>query len=535
MKKGKIGKRYRAGMAAWFLLKQCRNILRLIEPYLYLLFLNHVLTEGNLEILPVLFAGYIGVFFLQRVAAAAEKAAELAVFPAMLCELREEVLKQYIFLDMERLSGNGGGEWKELLHDDTEKAAAYFRQTIELICFLTSLAATAALLLYLNWILALISFLFLPLSFAFTRFMKGRGNREYEKQRQLQGKYNDFMYKNLHMWKEIRTGCLEEMEEEQFSKQWEGLGRAFLKSHICWFINRTFLAFKDVFATRMGLYLFGGLLAINGTANVAILLSFMEYYADFADQILGAADIWVKREEQKVSLDRVRRILEMEAETDRTEDPGRFRSLQARNLEFSYAEGIPVLRNVSLQVERGEHLAVTGESGCGKSTLLRLLTGLQRPESGQILWNGIPMEKISRGKLYERMGVIFQDSELFNLSVRENLQLGRADAAEEELWEACRMANIEELIDGLPMKMDTLIGEKGIRLSGGQKQRLLLARMFLKAPEVLFLDESTSALDNENEREVMRHILEKWGNCTLIVVTHRRTSLQYFDRIVRLR
>ena len=128
------------------------------------------------------------------------------------------------------------------------------------------------------------------------------------------------------------------------------------------------------------------------------------------------------------------------------------------------------------------------------------------------------MEKISRGKLYERMGVIFQDSELFNLSVRENLQLGRADAAEEELWEACRMANIEELIAGLPMKMDTLIGEKGIRLSGGQKQRLLLARMFLKAPEVLFLDESTSALDNENEREVMRHILEKWGNCTLIVV-----------------
>ena len=276
MKKGKIGKRYRAGMAAWFLLKQCRNILRLIEPYLYLLFLNHVLTAGNLEILPVLFAGYIGVFFLQRVAAAAEKAAELAVFPAMLCELREEVLKQYIFLDMERLSGNGGGEWKELLHDDTEKAAAYFRQTIELICFLTSLAATAALLLYLNWILALINTRSSVLSFAFTRFMKGRGNREYEKQRQLQGKYNDFMYKNLHMWKEIRTGCLEEMEEEQFSKQWEGLGRAFLKSHICWFINRTFLAFKDVFATRMGLYLFGGLLAINGTANVAILLSFMD-------------------------------------------------------------------------------------------------------------------------------------------------------------------------------------------------------------------------------------------------------------------
>lgn len=537
MKKGKFEKKYREKMAIWFLLKQCQNILRLIEPYLYLLFLNHVLAEGRLKMLPVLFAGYIGVFFLQRLAATAAKAAELAVFPAMLCELREKVLQQYISLDLESLSGNGSGEWKERLHDDTEKAVVYFQQTVELVCFMTSLVVTAGLLLYLNWILALISFLFFPLSFAFTRYMKGRGNKEYEKQRLLQGKYSDFMFKNLHMWKEIRTGCLEEMEEEQFLKQWEGLGRAFLESHICWFINRAFLAFKDVFATKMGLYLFGGLLAMNGISDIAVLLSFMEYYADFADQILGAADIWVKREEQKVSFDKVCHILEMEGDgqADETTDPGHFKSLQAQGLEFSYVDGMPVIQDVSLQVEKGERLAIVGESGCGKSTLLRLLTGIQRPLSGQVLWNGIPMEKILRIKLYERMGVIFQDATLFNLSIRENLQLGRVDATEEALWEACRMANIDEFVSALPMKMDTLIGEKGIKLSGGQKQRFLLARMFLKDPEVLFLDECTSALDNENEREVLQHILEKWEKCTLIVVTHRRTSIRHFSRIFQMK
>ena len=198
----------------------------------------------------------------------------------------------------------------------------------------------------------------------------------------------------------------------------------------------------------------------------------------------------------------------------------------------------PILRaveDISLDIRRGETFGLVGESGCGKSTVIKLLAGYETPVLGEILWNDKPMNRIFRQDIYEKVGFIMQESNLFNLSIRENLLFGKADATEKELRDACARANIMEFIADLDKGFDTIIGENGIRLSGGQRQRLIMARLFLQNPEVIVFDEATSALDYQNESEILNLLLQQEvSEKTLIMVTHRGTSISRCERVIQM-
>ena len=179
-------------------------------------------------------------------------------------------------------------------------------------------------------------------------------------------------------------------------------------------------------------------------------------------------------------------------------------------------------------------IALKGESGCGKSTLLKLMAGYLVPARGEIRWNGYPMDLVNRPSIYARTGFLMQEAGLFNLTIRENLLFGREDATQTQIKEACARANILDFIQGLPRGFETLIGENGIRLSGGQRQRLMIARLFLQNPEFIVFDEATSALDYQNESEILNLLLREAGEKTLLMVTHRGTSIAKCGRIIEL-
>jgi ATP-binding cassette subfamily B protein len=192
----------------------------------------------------------------------------------------------------------------------------------------------------------------------------------------------------------------------------------------------------------------------------------------------------------------------------------------------------PVLDNLSLKLNVGKSIAIVGPSGSGKSTLLNLILRLYVPDEGRVTIDGVDIRKVTRESLRRSMAVVFQENMLFNMSIRENIRLGKEGATDEEVEQAARKAEIHRYIMSLPQKYDTLVGERGDTLSGGQRQRIAIARAIVRNPSVLLLDEATSALDQTTEAAINRTLLKLAKGCTMIFSTHRLTSVVDMDEII---
>ncbi|KAG8346580.1 putative ABC transporter [Trypanosoma vivax] len=208
-------------------------------------------------------------------------------------------------------------------------------------------------------------------------------------------------------------------------------------------------------------------------------------------------------------------------------------AIEFRHVCFSFSQGgRQVLKDISLTIPGGSTVAFVGLSGSGKSTILRLLYRFYDPTSGEILIDGQPIRKLQMRSFRQVIGVIPQDTVLFNETLRYNISYGRLDATEEEVKEAARMAGIHDSIMKMTDKYNTLVGERGLRLSGGEKQRVAIARVFLSDPDILLADEATSALDNATEMHVMQRLRERNGRRrTLVLIAHRLTTVMHADII----
>ena len=206
-------------------------------------------------------------------------------------------------------------------------------------------------------------------------------------------------------------------------------------------------------------------------------------------------------------------------------------AITLNNVTFAYAEQ-PILTNFSLEVPKGKTVALVGQSGSGKSTIANLITRFYDVNEGEILIDGVDVKDMQTASLRKLIGVVSQDSILFNDTIKNNLLIGKPDATDEELVTAAKIANAYEFINDLPEGFDTNIGDAGSKLSGGQKQRLSIARAVLKNPPIMVLDEATSALDTESERLVQNALENMMKHRTSIVIAHRLSTIQNADLIV---
>ena len=202
------------------------------------------------------------------------------------------------------------------------------------------------------------------------------------------------------------------------------------------------------------------------------------------------------------------------------------------NVNFEYVKNRPVLKNINLKVRKGESIAFVGNSGGGKSTIVSLIPRFYDVKSGSIKIDGIDIRDYTLKSLRQNIAVVFQDNFLFSGTIRENIMLGNENATEEQLWNAVKMAYLEDFISELKDGIDTQIGERGILISGGQKQRVAIARAFLKDAPIIILDEATSALDNKSEAIVQKAIENLMKDKTVFVIAHRLSTIQNVDKIV---
>ncbi|MGH7125216.1 MAG: ATP-binding cassette domain-containing protein, partial [Stellaceae bacterium] len=204
------------------------------------------------------------------------------------------------------------------------------------------------------------------------------------------------------------------------------------------------------------------------------------------------------------------------------------------NVDFAYDPGRLILRGVSFEARAGRTLAIVGPSGAGKSTISRLLFRFYEPSAGRVLIDGQDIRAVTQSSLRAAIGMVPQDTVLFNDTIEYNIRYGKPDASQAEVREAARLAQIDDFIMTLPLGYHSLVGERGLKLSGGEKQRVAIARTILKAPPILMLDEATSALDSHTEREIQDALERVARERTSLVIAHRLSTVVHADNIIVL-
>lgn len=388
---------------------------------------------------------------------------------------------------------------------------------------------------YLSAKLALVSLVPVPFLAGGALWYTLTAHRRYRSQRSAASGMNSLLHDNLSGIRQIKSFVREREEHHRFNRVSDELRQATLVVMRVWALYNP------------SMYLFGALgvllVVAVGTENVlsgAIKLGDLGAFlllSSFLYEPIGK----LHQLNQLVQAGRAagERVFEI---LDQSPEPARGRQfgsivrgdIEFRDVSFSYAAGLPALANVSFHASPGETIALVGKTGAGKSTLINLLARFYEFDRGSITIDGVSIRDLNIRALRQQIGMVTQENFLFNGTIRENLLIGKPSASDAELLEAAEAANARGFIDRLPRRLDSLVGERGVKLSVGEKQRLSIARALLKDPPILILDEATASVDTATERLIQEALDHLMFHRTCIVIAHRLSTIVHADQILVL-
>jgi ABC-type multidrug transport system fused ATPase/permease subunit len=350
---------------------------------------------------------------------------------------------------------------------------------------------------------------------------------------------NALLHDNLAGIRQIKSFVREKEEHARFNRVSDQLRHATLVVMRVWAIYSPSMSMFEAFGAVLVLG-FGSHAVLTGAMQIGDLVAFLMLTAFLYDPISRLHQLNQLVQAGRAAGERVFEILDEPAEPGFVAglaDPGRARiagDIRYQDVSFSYAEGLPALKHVSFHAPPGATIALVGATGAGKSTLVNLLVRFYEFSAGEIYVDGRPIREYALRSLREAIGVVTQESFLFNGSIRENLLMGKPSASDAELWSAVDAANARGFIQRLPTGLESIVGERGVKLSVGEKQRLSIARALLKDPPILILDEATASVDTATERLIQEALERLMFHRTSIVIAHRLSTIVHADQILVL-
>ena len=447
--------------------------------------------------------------------------------------MRTETFNKTLDLDLSFFENKSSGRLMAILNDDVNQMENFLNEAANrLIQTATTVIVIGATFLYISPLVAIFAFIPIPvIVFGSYKFVQRIGER-YSKIR------NNVESLNAHLSNSI-TGILTVKSFNREKKEYKRIDSASDEVKTANYdaikLSAAFIPIIRV-AILFGFtatLLIGGFLALDGQIKVGMYSVMLFITQRLLWPLTELGMIFDSFQKAMASF---RRIMNLR-DTNPTINDGEIELLELKNkitfenLNFEYVKDFPVLKNINIEIEKGKTTAIVGSTGSGKSTLIKLILRFYEKNAGKILFDEHEIESLSLESIRNKIGLVSQDVFLFEGSVFENIAYGNIEANSEEVWNAARLSESDRFINDLPNKEETIVGERGQKLSGGQRQRISIARAILKNPEILILDEATSAVDNETEAAIQESLETLKEGRTVIAIAHRLSTIRNADLI----
>lgn len=445
--------------------------------------------------------------------------------------MRNDLVKKILSQPSEFFKKNQNGDLISRVISDLDSVSTLCHRGLEDFIFsVITIIASIFIMIDFDLKLSLITLFPLPLTLYFVYKENKKMKTGHRLVRKNSGLLSSNFHDTLRTITFLKDNYLEEFAKNKFIERNEILLNSEKKNMIPSSLIVSGVTFYSNI-TQLIIILAGGYLYIKDGITMGIILSFLLLVDRFRLRIMrmvGLVDIYQKGIS---GVNRFNEIINLndreEGNLNLTED---IKTIEFKNINFSFEEN-SILNNFNLKINKGDKIALVGESGIGKSTTASLLKRSLIPSSGEILINGIPLNEIAFKSYLDKLAIVDQSDYIINGSMIENITLVKEDFSEEELHFAINKSYVYEIFDKFSEGKDTIIGEGGVHVSSGQRQKIAMARLFLKNPDLILLDEATNALDIINEKSILKNIKEKYSDRILIAITHRLSLLEDFDKI----
>jgi len=463
-------------------------------------------------------------------------------------DLRSDLYSHIQLLPLRWFDNRATGDLMTRVIEDVNSVERVLIDGIEQgVVAILQIVIVVAVMFYWNAKLALLALVPLPLLIAGALAYTLTAHRRYRLQRRAASNINALLHDNLAGVRQIKSFAREHEEHARFNRASDQLRHATLVVMRTWAIYSPSMSMFEAIGALLVLG-FGSHAVLTGSLQLGDLVGILMLMAFLYDPISRLHQLNQLVQAGRAAGERVFEILDEDAErgvvagagnrgtaiTDRGYSRQIIGDIRYEDVSFSYVEALPALRHISFHALPGTTTALVGATGAGKSTLVNLLVRFYEFDTGEIYVDDKSIRKYDLRTLRETIGVVTQESFLFNGSIRENLLMGKPTATDAELWRAAEAANARQFIDRLPAGLESVVGERGVKLSVGEKQRLSIARALLKDPPILILDEATASVDTATERLIQEALEHLMTNRTSIVIAHRLSTIVHADQILVL-
>lgn len=527
----------RRALAALFVLGLLASAAALASPLIGKAFIDAVVGRQDFRSVPLVGMALVGLAAGDLLLGACARSIHARLSAGVLSDLRAELFRSCLTSPLERIEGFRHGDLLTRFGTDVPRIQVLIVDgLLGAAQHAIFLAIAVAILIGLSLPLALWSFAGVTLALIATAAFRGPVESRARDVRGAMADLSHFLSERLSALRPIRFHRTEDEERERLSTENQRLSRAVVRYQL---LDSAVTGAPGLLLTLAlaWIYVVGGRLLEARQITLGTFVAFVLYQGRLFSPAQGILALLRNLQESRVSVDRVGEVLGaaaarplLSAPTDRGRGGA---GIVLEGVSFAYAGKPPVLRDVSLRVSPGERVALFGASGAGKSTLIQLLFGMRTPDSGAIRVGALEPGASSRS-LRDVVGFAGAEPFLTHATVEENVRYGNPCATSEGVARALRLAEADVFVAALPQGLETVVGGRGLSLSDGQRQRLGLARLFLRDPQVLILDEAFSALDLETEARVRRNMWQEFPDRTAIVISHRAAGLEEFDRILLL-